>query len=51
MVSASALSDKLNEHEFYFYAKPSINLILYNATIQGGMFNNHANEVVYKPIP
>lgn len=51
LVSASALSDKIKDQEFYFYAKPSINLVLYDATIKGGMFNTHTNEVVYKPIP
>lgn len=30
----------LNETEFYFYMAPSFNIQFYDATIQGGLFNN-----------
>jgi lipid A 3-O-deacylase len=50
-VSVATIGDKIKVQEFYFYVKPVINLILYDASIQGGMFKNHENEVVYAPIP
>lgn len=32
----------LHKHEFFFYYKPQFNLVGYNATIQGGLFNSPA---------
>jgi lipid A 3-O-deacylase len=32
----------LHKHEFFFYYKPQFNLVVYNATIQGGLFNSPA---------
>ncbi|TAF47244.1 MAG: lipid A deacylase LpxR family protein [Sphingobacteriales bacterium] len=49
-VTVSTLSYKVKAQEFYFYAKPIINLVVYDATIQGGMFKSHQNEVVYQPV-
>ena len=31
----------LHKHEIFFYYKPLLNYVLYDATIQGGLFNNH----------
>lgn len=50
-VSVATLNHKIKAQEFYLYAKPIVNLVLYDATIQGGMFKNHQKEVVYQPIP
>ncbi len=32
----------LHKHELFFYYKPQFNLVAYNATIQGGLFNSPA---------
>ena len=35
-------NDKLlHKHELFFYYKPLINYVAYDATIQGGLFDNH----------
>jgi hypothetical protein len=31
---------KLKNKEFYFYAKPQLNYVAYDATVQGGLFND-----------
>ncbi|CAN5508609.1 lipid A deacylase LpxR family protein [soil metagenome] len=31
----------LHKHELFFYYKPQLNYVLYDATIQGGLFDNH----------
>jgi hypothetical protein len=33
---------RLVKKEFFFYAKPQLNYVAYDATIQGSMFNNHS---------
>ena len=33
----------LHQHEFFFYYKPQLNYVAYDATIQGGMFETHNN--------
>jgi lipid A 3-O-deacylase len=40
IISNKAKTEKLNKKESYFYAKPQINFIAYDATIQGSMFKN-----------
>lgn len=35
--------------EFYFYVKPSLNFVAYNATIQGGLFRNDKGSVSFNP--
>lgn len=37
---------KQNKSEFYFYAKPQLNYVAYDATIQGSLFNNN-NPVTF----
>lgn len=37
--------------EFYFYLRPSFSLILYDATIQGGLFVANKGPVTYNPKP
>jgi lipid A 3-O-deacylase len=47
----------LHKHEFFFYYKPQINWVAYDATIQGGLFESHGSysfanqEVVQVPKP
>ncbi|RZA01153.1 MAG: lipid A deacylase LpxR family protein [Sphingobacteriaceae bacterium] len=43
----------LHKQEFFFYYKPQFNLVVYDATIQGGMFNSRATypEIVDKIKP
>lgn len=33
----------LHEHEFFFYYKPALNYVAYDATIEGGLFQSHHN--------
>ena len=33
-------TDKLKRKEIYFYAKPQLNYVAYDATVQGSLFNN-----------
>lgn len=35
--------------EFYFYLKPSLNFVAYNATIQGGLFRDDKGPVSFNP--
>lgn len=50
-LSQSALSQKTKTNEFYFFVKPTLNFILYDATIQGGLFINDKGPVVYQTQP
>jgi lipid A 3-O-deacylase len=38
----------LNTHEIFFYYKPQFNYIAYDATIQGGLSDNHAGLEITK---
>lgn len=40
-VASNDLIPELNPHEIFFYYKPQLNYVLYDATIQGGMFDKH----------
>ena len=40
-VSAQDQTGLLHAHEIFFYYKPQINGVLYDATIQGSLFRNH----------
>jgi len=35
------------DNEFYFYYRPQINLVLYNSTIQGGLFLDDKGPITY----
>jgi len=50
-ISNNSTTAKLVKNEFFFYAKPQLNLVVYDATIKGSMFNNDS-EVTFdtKPI-
>lgn len=39
-VIGDAKTKNLNNIEFFFYAKPQLNIVAYDATIQGSLFNN-----------
>lgn len=40
VISNHSKTEKLVKNEFFFYAKPQLNYIAYDATIQGSMFNH-----------
>lgn len=40
VIGNNAKTKALVKREFYFYAKPQLNVVAYDATIQGSMFNN-----------
>ncbi|RYF17796.1 MAG: lipid A deacylase LpxR family protein [Flavobacteriales bacterium] len=35
-------TDKFKKKEFYFYAKPQLNYVAYDATVQGSLFNDNS---------
>ena len=39
------------EKEFYFFAKPSLDLVIYDATFRGGLFREDKGEVTYESNP
>jgi len=39
-VIGNAKTSALNKSEFFFYAKPQLNIVAYDATIQGSLFND-----------
>ncbi len=43
--SIAGKSTPLNKHELFFYYKPLINVIGYDATIQGGLFDNSTDRL------
>jgi len=42
VIGNNAKTKALVKREFFFYAKPQLNLAAYDATIQGSMFNNNS---------
>jgi len=42
VIGNHAKTKNLVNREFYFYAKPQLNLVAYDATIQGSIFNNNS---------
>ncbi len=49
-VSHNAKTKKLTHKEFYFYLKPQINYVAYNASIQGSLFNDDS-EITFDVKP
>jgi len=41
-VIGDSKTKSLNNSEFFFYAKPQLNIVAYDATIQGSLFNNNS---------
>jgi len=50
-ISNSATQKDLTEKEFFFYAKPMLNYVIYDATIQGGLFNKDKGPIVFDAKP
>lgn len=50
-ISNSATPKELTEKEFFFYAKPMLNYVIYDATIQGGLFNKDKGPIVFDAKP
>jgi len=53
-ISQSTISNNAKtktEKEFFFYAKPMLHFIAYDATIQGGLFRNDKGAVVFDQKP
>lgn len=50
-ISNSATQKELTEKEFFFYAKPMLNYVIYDATIQGGFFNKDKGPIVFDAKP
>lgn len=42
IMSNNAKTDRLVGHEFFFYAKPQLNYIAYDATVSGSLFTNNS---------
>ena len=42
------VANPLNKHEIFFYYKPLFNYVAYDATIQGGLFDNHSGLEITK---
>jgi len=42
------VANPLNKHEMFFYYKPLFNYVAYDATIQGGLFDNHSGLEITK---
>jgi lipid A 3-O-deacylase len=47
-VSRGEVPGLLHKHELFFYYKPQINYVAYDATIQGGLFDNHSGLEITK---
>ena len=50
-VSQSAENGLIGDKEFYFFLKPSLDIVFYDASIQGGFFRSDKGPVTYEPIP
>jgi lipid A 3-O-deacylase len=47
-VSNGEIAGLLHKHELFFYYKPLANYVAYDATIQGGLFDNHSGQEITK---
>ena len=47
-VSNGEIAGLLHKHELFFYYKPQANYVAYDATIQGGLFDNHTGLEITK---
>jgi lipid A 3-O-deacylase len=50
VISNNSTSNKLVKNELFFYAKPQLNFVAYDATIKGSMFN-HNSPVTFDTKP
>ncbi|MHB1176879.1 MAG: lipid A deacylase LpxR family protein [Daejeonella sp.] len=51
VLSNNSSSKDISEREFFFYAKPMLHYIAYDATIQGGLFRNNKGPVTFDVKP
>ncbi len=51
VVSNNSKSSNLTDREFFFYARPMLNYVAYDATIQGGLFTSDKGPVVFDAKP
>ena len=42
VIGNKSKTDKFKKKEFYFYAKPQLNYVAYDATVQGSLFNDNS---------
>lgn len=49
-INNNSKTEKLVKNELFFYAKPQLNYVAYDATVQGSMFNNDS-PVTFKTKP
>jgi len=50
-IISNKTEQRTNESEFYFFLKPSLTYVVYDATIQGGLFVKDKGPVIFKPNP
>ncbi len=48
---STGVEKEVTDQELYFFAKPSLSYIVYDATIQGGLFQKNKGPVIFKPRP
>ena len=46
---SNSLNDTLPAKELFFFTRPLLNFVAYDATIQGGLFSDNTEEVIFKP--
>jgi lipid A 3-O-deacylase len=50
IISQNSTSKNFVKNEFFFYAKPRLDLVVYDATLQGGLFDDNS-PITYDPKP
>lgn len=46
---SNSAADAPSEKELFFYTQPLLHFVAYDATLQGGLFNNNKGPVTYRP--
>jgi hypothetical protein len=46
---SNSLNDTIPQKEFFFFTRPMLNLVAYDATVQGGLFTGDRGPVTYSP--
>ncbi|HEY0057111.1 MAG TPA: lipid A deacylase LpxR family protein [Pedobacter sp.] len=46
---SNSLNDTIPEKEFFFFTKPMLNFVAYDATVQGGVFTDDKGPVTFGP--
>lgn len=50
-IGKGASGNGLKKSELFFFAKPQLDLIIYDATVQGGLFNNNKGAITFEAKP